>query len=83
MDLGCARLQDQMVKDAVAPDFRSGAWYSHSEASLQTMVCISSRVERYFAVTKILETGSRALQHLRQGNEGAEVERGGHHPEGA
>ena len=59
--LRCVRMQEQVVQDAVAPYVRSGAWFSHSEAILQTMLCSSSCQEREFAVAKILE--------LRQGRE--------------
>lgn len=63
--LKCARQQDKVVQDAVMPYVKNGAWFSNSEAVLQTMLCSRSSEERQFAVDKILE--------LREGREAGDT----------
>ena len=58
--LELVRLQNKKVRDLVAPHIKRSAWYSHSEAVLQTLLCSEDREERVFAVEKITE--------LREGN---------------
>ena len=68
----CVRQQDEVVQEAVIPYIRSGAWFSHSEAVLQTMLCSSSSEERLFAVEKILqlrggkELGDMSCREMRK-----------------
>ena len=70
--LRCLRQQDEVVQEAVTPYIRSGAWFSHSEAVLQTMLCSSESGERQFAVEKILEVregrdlGDRSFRVMRK-----------------
>ena len=59
--LELVRLQSKKTRDLVAPHIQRSAWYSHSEAVLQTLLCSEDREERVFAVDKIRE--------LREGNE--------------
>ena len=49
------RLQSKQVQDIVAPHITRGAWYSHSEQVLQTLLCSEDRGEREFAVDIILK----------------------------
>ena len=53
--LSLIQLQSCEVQDIVIPYARSSAWFSHSEAVLQTMLCSNQREDRVFAVEKILE----------------------------
>jgi hypothetical protein len=55
------RLQKKKVQDIVAPHIARSAWYSHSEAVLQTLLCSEDKEERDFAVERICS--------LRQGND--------------
>ena len=48
------RLQPNKVQEIVMPTVISSAWYSHSEAVLQTLLCSEDEVERRFAVQKVL-----------------------------
>ena len=48
------RLQPNKVQEIVMPTVISSAWYSHSEAVLQTLLCSEDEVERRFAVKKVL-----------------------------
>ena len=59
--LELVRLQSKKTRDLVAPHIQRSAWYSHSEAVLQTLLCSEDREERVFAVDKIRE--------LREGEE--------------
>ena len=53
--LSLVRLQDPRVQQIVMPFVKSTAWYSHSEAVLQAMLCSSEKEEREFAVKKIMD----------------------------
>ena len=59
--LELVRLQKKAVQEIVAPTVARSAWYSHSEAVLQTLLCSEDREERKMAVEKILK--------LREGKE--------------
>ena len=53
--LELVRLQKKKVQDIVAPTIARSAWYSHSEAVLQTLLCSDDMEERAFAVDTILK----------------------------
>ena len=53
--LELVRLQSKKVQELIAPHVARSAWYSHSKAVLQTLLCSESRSNREFAVEKILE----------------------------
>ena len=53
--LSLIQLQSNKVQRIVDPYARSTAWFSHSEAVLQTMLCSSQQEERVWAVEKILQ----------------------------
>jgi hypothetical protein len=55
------RLQRKKVQDLMAPTLARSAWYSHSEAVLQTLLCSEDMEERKFAVEMIMK--------LRKGEE--------------
>ena len=48
------RLQKKKVQRLVEKHVKRSAWYSHSEAVLQTLLCSSDAAERAFAVDQIL-----------------------------
>ena len=53
--LSLIHLQSIKVQRIVMPYARSTAWFSHSEAVLQTMLCSSEQEDRVWAVEKILQ----------------------------
>ena len=53
--LSLLRQQDHRVREIVTPYIRSGAWFSHSEALLLTLVSSPIKEEREFGVNRILE----------------------------
>ena len=57
--LSLIKLQSNKVQRIVDPYARSTAWFSHSEAVLQTMLCSSQQEERVWAVEKILQIRGR------------------------
>ena len=52
--LKCLRSQRKEVLDIVMPTVRRSAWYAHSEALIQTMLCSEDQKERTEAVEIIL-----------------------------
>jgi hypothetical protein len=53
--LELVRLQKKKVQNIVAPHIVRSAWYSHSEAVLQTLICSEDEDERSFAVQMIIK----------------------------
>ena len=53
--LKLVRLQNKTVQVIVAPHIARSAWYSHSEAVLQTLLCSEDKEERKFAVDTIIK----------------------------
>ncbi|XP_047127448.1 uncharacterized protein LOC124808427 [Hydra vulgaris] len=53
--LNLIKLQDKNVQKVIEKYVRSSAWNSHSEILLQTLLCSQNKIEREFAVNKILE----------------------------
>ena len=51
--LECLRSQPKAVQLCVMVTVRSSAWFAHSEAILQTMLCSSDQEERLYAINKI------------------------------
>lgn len=49
------RTQSKNVLDIVMPTIRRSAWYAHSEAILQAMLCSKNTEERKEAITRILK----------------------------
>ena len=49
------RLQNCKVHNIVAETVARGAWYSHSEAVLQTLLCSTDPDKQKFAVEKIIK----------------------------
>ena len=64
--LELVRMQKKKVQQLVAPHIARSAWYSHSEAVLQTLLCSEEQEERTKAVKEILK--------LRDGREEDEVQ---------
>ncbi|XP_065670747.1 uncharacterized protein LOC136089067 [Hydra vulgaris] len=58
------KLQDENVPMIIEKYVRSSAWNSHSEILLQTLLCSKNKIEREFAVNKILEI----RKNLEMGN---------------
>ncbi|XP_065666467.1 uncharacterized protein LOC136087503 isoform X3 [Hydra vulgaris] len=58
------KLQDENVQMIIEKYVRSSAWNSHSEILLQTLLCSENKIEREFAVNKILEI----RKNLKMGN---------------
>ena len=58
-ELELFRLQSPKVQELLLPTLCRGAWNSHSESVLQTMLCSKAREEREFAVDKILQIRGR------------------------
>ena len=52
--LDCLKSQRKEVLDLVMPTVRRSAWYAHSEAILQTLLCSEDQRERIEGVEKIL-----------------------------
>ena len=52
--------QKKKIQNLVAPQIARGAWFSHSEAVLQTLLCSEDRDERNFAVNIILKVRNGA-----------------------
>ena len=53
--LRLVKMQNQVTRDIVEKYVISGAWFSHSEAVLATLLCSSEVEERVFAVDRILQ----------------------------
>ena len=79
--LELVRQQKKKVQELVAPTVARSAWYSHSEAVLQTMLCSEDENERGFAVDMIVklrkgndqgDLGNRARIHIDFFNNSAE-----------
>ena len=54
------RTLPEPVKDIVLPYIRLGAWFSHSENVLLSLLCSTSKEEREFAVNQILKLRGEA-----------------------
>ncbi|KAJ8352253.1 hypothetical protein SKAU_G00237290 [Synaphobranchus kaupii] len=52
--LDCLKSQRKEVLDLVMPTVRRSAWYAHSEAILQTLLCSEDQKERIEGVERIL-----------------------------
>ena len=52
------RQQPKKVQDAVTFYLRTGAWFSHSECLLLSLLASSNTVDRCFAVDQIVNLGT-------------------------
>ncbi|KAG0715733.1 hypothetical protein GWK47_000101 [Chionoecetes opilio] len=52
--LDCHKAQRKEVLDIVMPTVKRSAWYAHSEAIFQTMLCSEDQKERIWGVERIL-----------------------------
>jgi len=52
--MDCLKSQRKEVLDLVMPTVRRSAWYAHSEAILQTLLCSEDQKERIEGVERIL-----------------------------
>ena len=59
--LSLVHLQSQKVQQIVMPHVRTTAWFSHSEAVLQTLLCSVEKKEREFAVQMILKIRGKSV----------------------
>ena len=63
----CLRSQRKEVLDIVMPTVRRSAWYAHTEAILQTLLCSEDQKERTEGVERILAIRGDGVQTLSWG----------------